>query len=222
MDQPFRPTEGKRLDAFVDAAFAFAVSLLIIAGGNPLASFDDLMLALLRIPAFLAGFALIILFWLAHRTWGALEPRRDARATLISLAIVFMVLVFVFPLRVLIESAAHFISRGALPGEGLIRTLEQLGWTYFIYGLGFSILSLLFALLFRGAVTSVAPERREATKDWAATWLLSCVTGILSGLVALSPLLAAAPYAPGLTYWLIPLGILVMGQIKRRRRPTAG
>lgn len=222
MDRPFRPTEGKRLDAFVDAAFAFAVSLLIIAGGNPLASFDDLMLALLRIPAFLAGFALIVLFWLAHRTWGAMEPRRDATATMLSLAIVFMVLVFVFPLRVLIESAAHFISRGALPGEGLIRTLEQLGWTYFIYGLGFSILSALFALLFRGAVGSVAPERREAAQDWAATWTLACGTGVLSGIVALSPILAVAPYAPGLTYWLIPLGILVMGQINRRRRAAAG
>lgn len=38
----FRPAEGRRLDAFVDAAFAFAVSLLIIAGGQPLESFADL------------------------------------------------------------------------------------------------------------------------------------------------------------------------------------
>ncbi len=37
----FRPLETQRLDAFVDAAFAFAVSLL-------------------RIPAFLAGFALAL------------------------------------------------------------------------------------------------------------------------------------------------------------------
>ena len=54
--------ESHRLDAFVDAAFAFAVSLLIIAGGEPLRSFDDLLHALMRIPAFLAGFALIVLF----------------------------------------------------------------------------------------------------------------------------------------------------------------
>ena len=65
---------ANRLDAFVDAAFAFAVSLLIIAGGEPLRSYDDLVRALMRIPAFLAGFALIILFWLAHRAWAALEP----------------------------------------------------------------------------------------------------------------------------------------------------
>ena len=55
----FRPAETQRLDAFVDAAFAFAVSLLIIAGGEPLRSFDDLLKALLRIPSFAAGFALM-------------------------------------------------------------------------------------------------------------------------------------------------------------------
>ena len=42
--------EANRLDAFVDAAFAFAVSLLIIAGGEPLRSFEDLLHALMRIP----------------------------------------------------------------------------------------------------------------------------------------------------------------------------
>ncbi len=217
MDRPFRPTEGKRLDAFADSAFAFAVSLLIIAGAEPLASFDDLMHALLRIPAFLAGFALIVLFWLAHRTWSALEPRRDAQTTLLSLAIVFMVLVFVFPLRLLIESAAHFISGGTLPGEGLIQSLSQLGWTYFIYGLGFSILSVLFALLFRSATATVAADRRHAAAEWSATWWLAAATGVLSGLVAMSPILRAAPYAPGMTYWLIPIGIGIMSRLNRRR-----
>ncbi|MES2862426.1 MAG: TMEM175 family protein [Pseudomonadota bacterium] len=219
--QSFRPAEGKRLDAFVDSAFAFAVSLLIIAGGEPLASFDDLMRALMRIPAFLAGFALIVLFWLAHRTWSALEPRRDARATLLSLAIVFMVLIFVFPLRLLIESAAHFISRGALPGEGLIQNLTQLGWTYFIYGLGFSVLSVLFALLFQSAAGTVLPERRTSAREWSATWWLAAAAGVLSGLIALTPVLAAAPYAPGFIYWLIPLGIGLMGRFGRSRaKPT--
>lgn len=221
MDQPFRPTEGRRLDAFVDSAFAFAVSLLIIAGAEPLASFEDLLQALRRAPAFLGGFALIVLFWLAHRTWSALEPRRDATATLISLAIVFMVLIFVFPLRLLIESAAHFISGQVLPGEGLIRSLGQLGWTYFIYGIGFSVLSALFALLFRQARRSVAPERARAAREWARTWVLAAGTGVASGVLALTPVLTKAPWAPGVVYWLIPVGIGVMGRLDGRRAPDS-
>ena len=171
----FVPAEGHRLDAFVDAAFAFAVSLLIIAGGEPLLSFDDLTRALMRIPAFLGGFALLIMFWLAHRTWSSLGPRRDGRATLLSLAIVFSVLVFVFPLRLLTETAAHFLSGGRLPGAGLITGFDQPGSTYLIYGLGFSILSVLFLLLFRQASATVDADdgvKRTAAREWARTWVM--------------------------------------------------
>ena len=216
----FRPAEGHRLDAFVDAAFAFAVSLLIIAGGQPLESFADLTRALMRIPAFLGGFALIVMFWLAHRTWSALGPRRDGRATLLSLAIVFAVLVFVFPLRLLIETAAHFMSGGRLPGAGLISSFDQLGWTYLIYGLGFAILSVLVALLFRQARETIDPDdavRRRAAQEWSHTWALAAATGVLSGLIALSPAIRAAPWLPGVTYWLIPAGIAVLGAMDRRR-----
>lgn len=220
----FRPAEGHRLDAFVDAAFAFAVSLLIIAGGQPLNSFADLTRALMRIPAFLGGFALIVMFWLAHRTWSSLGPRRDGRATLLSLAIVFAVLVFVFPLRLLIETAAYFVSGGRLPGGGLITSFDQLGWTYLIYGVGFAILSVLFALLFRQAQATIDPgeaARRQAAREWTRTWALAAVTGVLSGLVALTPAVRAAPWLPGVTYWLIPAGIAVLGAMDRRRARSA-
>lgn len=216
----FRPAEGHRLDAFVDAAFAFAVSLLIIAGGQPLESFADLTRALMRIPAFLGGFALIVMFWLAHRAWSSLGPRRDGQATLLSLAIVFSVLVFVFPLRLLIETATHFLSGGRLPGAGLITSFDQLAWTYLIYGVAFSILSLLFTLLFRQAGATIDPGddvRRRAAREWERIWALSALTGLLSGLVALTPVLTVAPWLPGMSYWLIPAGIGIFGLIDRRR-----
>lgn len=216
----FRPAETQRLDAFVDAAFAFAVSLLIIAGGEPLRSFDDLVEALRRIPAFAAGFALIILFWLAHRAWASLGARRDSRATLLSVAIVFSVLVFVFPLRLLTETALHFMSGGRLPGGGLIDSFGQLGWTYAIYGFGFSILSVLYVLLFRHARLDLSADdpRRQAADSWARTWTLAAVTGVISGALALSPLLPAAPWLPGFAYWVMPLGLWGFALIDRRRR----
>ncbi|GAA0870703.1 hypothetical protein GCM10009116_25400 [Brevundimonas basaltis] len=213
------PTEWRRLDAFVDSAFAFAVSLLIIAGAEPLRSFDDLVHALMRIPAFLAGFALIILFWLAHRAWSSLGPRRDRMATLLSLGVVFAVLVFVFPLRLLTETALHFMSGGALPGGGLIAGFDQLGWTYAIYGFGFSVLSALYVLLFRHARAGLeaADPTARAARSWARTWTLAAVTGIVSGALALSPLLPVAPWLPGVAYWGIPLGIWVLAALDRRR-----
>lgn len=207
-DTPTRPdtAEAHRLDAFVDAAFAFAVSLLIIAGGEPLRSFADLTGALARIPAFAGGFALLMLFWLAHRTWSSLGAPRGRSATLLSLALVFSVLVFVFPLRLLIETAAYYLSGGTLQGRGLVSSLDELGWTYFIYGLAFAVLSGLFVLLFRQARQGLAsdPARRETAHAWTRTWALAMGTGVVSGLIALTPVLAYAPWLPGVTYWLIP------------------
>jgi uncharacterized membrane protein len=206
----FRGGDSQRLDAFVDAAFAFAVSLLIIGGAAPLASFADLAVALARIPAFACGFALIALFWVAHRTWSALSPMRDGWTTLLSLAVVFAVLVFVFPLRLLTEAATHFISGGALPGGGLMSSLADLSWTYVIYGVAFAILSGLNALLFAQAARALrggdAMTVRKA-RQWTQTWSIAAGAGVLSAAVAATPLLKAAPWLPGVTYNLIPVGV---------------
>lgn len=215
-----RPVETQRLDAFVDAAFAFAVSLLIIAGGQPLRSFDDLLTALARIPAFAGGFALIVMFWLAHRTWSNLSPVRGGWATALSLTIVFSVLVFVFPLRLLVETATHFISGGLLPGRGLIASFAELRGTYVIYGVGFSILSGLYVLLFEQARRGIDPAdsvRRRAAWEWSRTWILAAAAGVASSTAACTPLLATAPWLPGVTYNLIPLGIGLFALLERRR-----
>ena len=58
-----------RLEAFVDAAFAFAVTLLVISAERIPDSVRSLVLALKQIPAFAAGFALLALFWYAHVRW---------------------------------------------------------------------------------------------------------------------------------------------------------
>lgn len=221
---PFRTVETQRLDAFVDAAFAFAVSLLIIAGGEPLRSFDDLLTALARIPAFACGFALLMLFWLAHRTWSSLSPARDGWSTTLSLAVVFSVLVFVFPLRLLVETATYFMSGGRLPGQGLVSSPAELRWMYVIYGAGFALLSVQYALLFRQARRVSGPTdavRRLAAAQWSRTWWIAGATGVLSGAVACTPVLMAAPWLPGVTYQLIPLSVAVFAFLDRRNRTPA-
>ena len=72
-----------RLETFVDAAFAFAVTLLVVSFEAMPSTFAELYDALRRLPAFLAGFAIIALFWHAHhrfsRRFGLEEARQDAQ-----------------------------------------------------------------------------------------------------------------------------------------------
>ena len=55
-----------RLETFVDAAFAFAVTLLVVSFDAMPDSVAELYDALRRLPAFLGGFAILAILWIAH------------------------------------------------------------------------------------------------------------------------------------------------------------
>lgn len=218
--EPIEREAAKRLDAFVDAAFAFAVTLLIIAGAEPLRSYADLGRALSRIPAFAVGFALVVMFWSAHRGFGRLTPVRDGRTSLISLAIVFTVLIYVFPLRLLAETGVGWASGGLLPGRELIQSLGDLRGIFVTYGVGFAFLCALFVALFHfGRASAEAAARVELARS-RDIWTISAAAGILSAALAATPLLASAPWLPGFAYWLIPAGIGLYAWRKPRAAPA--
>ncbi len=218
-----RPVETERLDAFVDASFAFAVTLLIIAGAEPLNDFGDLTRAMKRIPAFAAGFALVVMFWLAHRGFGRLAPIRDSWAATLSLIIVFTILIYVFPLRLLTEAGAGYFSGGWLPGRELIDSIAHLKYIYTIYGIGFAFLSWLYFLLYghalkRGAVCGLAEEDRDEAEEARTIWGIIACVGVLSAVLAWITPLSKVPWLPGFTYWLIPAGLYFANLIERRRK----
>ena len=102
-----------------------------------------------------------------------LAETRDAVCDGLSLAVVAVVLVYIYPLRLLTESVAHWLE-GRLPGRGLL--VEDLRILYTVHGLGFAVLSLLYAGLFGRAAWPGsglglnAPERRAARMA-AAGWM---------------------------------------------------
>ncbi len=58
-----RGIEMTRTETFVDAAFAFAVTLLVVSIDSIPESVAELLRALAAVPAFAASFAIIGLFW---------------------------------------------------------------------------------------------------------------------------------------------------------------
>lgn len=209
-----------RLDAFVDGAFAFAVTLLLISDVQAPQSLGELQTALLRLPASAAAFILIAMFWSAHRAFGRMTPHRDGAVFYLSLAIVFAVLVYVFPLRLLTQSLFVWISAGRLPGIGLISSLEELQTLYITYGAGFSVLAGLYSLLFVIARRRAAsPEARDEASRYLWPWSFSTAAGLLSILLAATVPLEHAPWLPPTAYWLIPVAIGVRAVLARRMTP---
>ena len=137
-----RSVGEKRLDAFVDAAFAFAVSILIVGIGDGVESYDDLLATFSYVPAFLLSLVVILGFWWAHRQYSEIVARRDK----VSAALSMVIMVFVYPVSFLAQALLHWLSDARLPGQGLhpaqIRSLYQ------IFGGGFALLSSIYALLY--------------------------------------------------------------------------
>ena len=99
-----RGLETTRLETFTDAAFAFAITMLVISVGDIPHTYNELILALKGTPAFLASFTAILLFWSGHRKWSRRFGLEDGRSIILSFALIFVMLVYVYPLRLLFSA----------------------------------------------------------------------------------------------------------------------
>lgn len=207
-----RGQQVTRVEAFVDAAFAFAVTLLVISFDGLPKSADELVAAYKGIPAFAASFLLLATFWRAHERWSRWYGLDDGRSTVLSLILVFLVLVYVYPLRMLFAGFFHFVSQGALPADYVIRSVADLRWMFGSYAVAYGSLSLVVWLLYRHAYRQKAKLRldveeavltRLAMLRWQVTLLVSLVSLGLSFLIG--PVLSRgwAVALPGLIYFLM-------------------
>ena len=188
-----------RLDAFTDAAFAFAVTLMVAGGSSDTPSFDDLAAVAAGAPSFAIGFAIMVMFWLAHVRWRRLRGVGDWRGIILTLALVFTVLLYVHPLRAMAASFASFLSGRPDDYGGRIADM------FALYGIGFTAMSVIVMLLFLDARRGSAedPEPREALGQ-AVIWGICAVTGVVAVLLTRIPGFGVwAPFA----YATLPVSI---------------
>lgn len=220
-EPPLTDAGRARIDNFVDSAFAFAVTLLVIATEAPPTDVDSLKAALLQAPGFAMGFALVAMFWWTHRSYARVRPD-GAVPLLVSLAIVFVMLVYVYPLRLFADVFVSFVTGSALRGEGPVRTMGTMRDLYLIYGAGFTALAGLYLFAFLHARAAAQRAGDEAARRYAGAganaWIVLTLAGALS--IALA---ATLPFdnpfyvgLPGMAYALIPVGIAIAGALQRR------
>lgn len=228
-----RGAQPTRIDAFVDAALAFAVTLLVVAGGHVPESAEALATAMRGVPAFAAAFLLLSRLWLGHRQWSRRYGIEDAVSVRPSLALVFVMLVYVYPLRMVAELVIALCSGGALVEHGIaIRSATEMRFVYITFGAGYAIASGLFALLYRHALVradalALDAAERIRTRRSIARYVLFAGIGLLSILLSLPlPLqLAQSPWyyaVPGLAYLLIVPAGRWLGRRERRALAAVG
>ncbi len=185
-----RGLEVTRLDTFIDAAFAFVLTLLVISFDEIPSNYAEMMAAVKRIPAFAASFALLMMFWLPHRRWSRRYGLENSRTIRLSLALILVVFIYVYPLRTIFESMFSFLSGGYLSSSFQIESTDELRGIFAYYSVGFFALSLLFNQLYRATMHSSTLlalnqiEMRE-TRIKMHTWAVAASFGLLSILLAL-------------------------------------
>jgi hypothetical protein len=180
-----RGAHATRFEAFVDAAFAFAVTLLVISLASIPDSIPAMIAALKGVPAFAASFAQIMLFWTAHAAWSRRFGLDDARSQRLSLVLVFLVLVYVYPLKILFSSFFAWLTADWLPPVARIRDLADLQGMFIVYGIAFGTLSLCLAALYRHALRApvappLDPGEARATRAEMLRWTFAAGVAVLS------------------------------------------
>jgi uncharacterized membrane protein len=173
----------ERLDNFTDAAFAFAVSLLVIGGARAPETFAALIGSLGDIPAFAFGFAVMAMFWLGHVRWRRLRGEGGVLAIFLTLLLIFLTLIYVQPLRAMATATGLFFTGqgkmfgGSLPG------------LFTVYGTGFVAMAATMVALYWKCLGNDAMSRSQRAEAIGerGIWVIVALTGLASILISMTP-----------------------------------
>lgn len=219
-----RRHQPTRLEGFVDASFAFAVTLLVISIGHVPTSVSEMLAALRDVPTFAVCFLLLVRMWGNHRHWSRHYDLDDAGAVGLSLLLVFLVLIYVYPLRIVFSLMFSSLSGGWLAERAIgIGSVFELRAAFVVFGIGCAAIWSVFALLYRHAAAQhaaigLSAAERLVTRLQIRRNLAFALIALLSVALAATLPFAQSPatiWLPGLAY------LLIIPAAARLRRATA-
>ena len=115
MNKPFahHRHEISRIEAFSDAVFAFAVTLLVVSLEVP-KTFNELMAAMSGFLAFAICFTLLFQVWWRHHTFFRRYGLEDAFTIAMTGCLLFVVLFYVYPLKFVFTIVVRQFTGGEL------------------------------------------------------------------------------------------------------------
>lgn len=224
VEQGFRQRghDMTRIEVLTDTAFAFAITMLVISLNDIPRSFNELAASLKQLPALLASFVHVMLFWQAHVLWSRRFGLEDGPTIWLSAGLIFVMLVYVYLLRLLFSSAFAWFTDGWLPSEIDIGTLAEVRTLFLLYGVGFFLLAAflaalnLYALQMRDRLSLDAVECFDTRTEIFFQFALAgtALVSILLALVAPGAWLGAA----GMIYATLGISMPLIGTLRGRGR----
>ena len=204
----WRSHEPSRLETFSDAVFAFALTLIIVSIEVP-KSFDELFETLKGTVSFAVCFAALFQIWNSQNVFFRRYGLNDGLTVILNGMLLFVVLVYVYPMKFL---AQLLFTNGTYQQNGQALPMMTNAWQtttlMLIYGTGYTVISVLFYLMYRNAQSKsvhleLSPKEVFETKTISSINLISAIIGIIAMAMALLLPQRISGFS-GFTYFLIP------------------
>jgi hypothetical protein len=195
-----------RLEAFSDAVFAFALTLLVVALEVP-KSYDELMKLMGGFLSFACCFAVLVWIWYEHNIFFRRYGLQDPYTVLLNGGLLFVVLFYVYPLKFMFDS--WFARFTTWPHKEIVpMSLAQLSSASVIYGLGFFLLFVMFGLLYlhaygRRKELGLNPMEVFDTRMFLGQHMVSAAVGLVA--------VGIAFFGPKRYGFLSPMAFALMG-----------
>jgi hypothetical protein len=208
-----------RIEVFIDAAFAFAVTMLVISFDRIPQSFDEIVVAIKGIPAFVLAVAQLVWIWHAHSQWSGRFGLKDTKTVALSTALLIVVLIYIYPMRIMLAGMMSWLSDGYLTSAFHLESAAELASMFVFLGCGFVAFCVVFLLMYQHALlrrNDLLLNEFEIyqTETSALIWSGSAVIGVFSIVLALLLPPQWLPFA-GFGYALlgawIPLAVMYRG-----------
>ncbi|MEO8198592.1 MAG: TMEM175 family protein [Thermoanaerobaculia bacterium] len=223
--RPRADSGSARLEAFSDAVFGFAATLLVVALEVP-STFAELEGVLRGFAPFSLSFGTLILIWSVHHAFFRRFPMTDRVTVALNSCLLFVVLFYVYPLKFLARSIAAMFLGSGVAGGATIASLAELGRLFAWYGAGFAALFLCFVLLYahgarRAGALGLPAQARDEAIFLARHYAIFVFVAGLSIVLALTGI-GLTVALPGWIYSLIGPLCGVHGAWHARHRAATG
>ena len=186
-----RGLEMTRLETFIDAAFAFSITMMVISVDRVPDNINELLAAFRNVPAFIASAAVLGIFWRGHWLWSRRYGLEDGASIFISWTMLITILIYIYPLKVIFGGMWYLLSDGGFGQPISIQTAAQARALFAIFAIGFTAIAVEILLLnlrayhLREALRLNARERVTARAE-VTGWCIPTGVGLVSLILALT------------------------------------
>ena len=200
-----------RTEVFVDAAFAFAVTMLVISFDAIPRTYEEMVAAIRTIPAFVAAVAQLIWLWHTHTLWCRRYGLDNNQTVWLSALLLVIMLIYIYPMRVLLEGFFAWISDGFFSTAFRLSSYEELRFLFVFMATTFAALCLTFVLMHRYALRLREPLRLNAFEENKTVALMRIWGGIavISLLLALVSVLVPENWVPHTGFLMFLIGVWI-------------